>query len=198
MDNPRIYFAGTGGQGTLTATRLLGQAALLAGVEAVAGEIHGMAQRGGVVESTLLLGGWRAARIDTEEADILLGFEALESLRALPFLKPGGVVFSSTYAIPPLPVALGKEEYPPLPEIEQDIKAKASRTWFIPSDELGKKAGTRKSGNTVILGAVCASGILPFSLEFLEQAIIQILPAKIQEVNLAAMRLGAEWFRQQA
>ncbi len=83
---PRIFFTGVGGQGTLTATKLLAQAAMASGVETVAGEVHGMAQRGGVVESSLLLGGWRSPRIDLGEADIILGFEPLETLRSLPYL----------------------------------------------------------------------------------------------------------------
>ena len=71
----RIFFTGVGGQGTLTATTLLARTALDAGQEVVAGEVHGMAQRGGVVESVLLLGGWRSPKLDLGEADILLGFE---------------------------------------------------------------------------------------------------------------------------
>ena len=85
----RIYFTGVGGQGTLTATTLLARTALQAGLDVVAGEVHGMAQRGGVVESVLLLGGWRSPKLDFGEADVLLGFEPLETLRGLPYLRPG-------------------------------------------------------------------------------------------------------------
>ena len=79
----RIYLTGVGGQGTLTATTLLARTALMAGVPVIAGEVHGMAQRGGVVESVVLLGGWRAPKLDYGEADVLLGFEPLETLRGL-------------------------------------------------------------------------------------------------------------------
>lgn len=192
MENPRIYFAGTGGQGTLTATRLLGQAALLAGIPAIAGEIHGMAQRGGVVESTLLLGGWQAARIDVGEADILLGFEALETMRALPFLRRGGVVFSSTRTIPPLNVSLGKEQYPSFAELEEAVKSVADAFYLVPTPELAKAAP--KSGNTVLLGALCQSGLLPFGTDKLAEAIEKVLPPKLHGQNLAAMQAGAQWF----
>ena len=84
LEKARIYFTGVGGQGTLTATNLLAHAAMEAGIEAVGGEVHGMAQRGGVVESALLLGGYKSPRLDLGEADIILGFEALETLRGLP------------------------------------------------------------------------------------------------------------------
>ena len=92
----RIYMTGVGGQGTLTATTLLARVAVEQGVEVVAGEIHGMAQRGGVVESTVLLGGWKSPKLGFGEADIVLGFEPLETLRGLRYLKQGGVVFGST------------------------------------------------------------------------------------------------------
>ena len=105
----RIYMTGVGGQGTLTATTLLARVAVAQGVEVVAGEIHGMAQRGGVVESTILLGGWKSPKLGFGEADIVLGFEPLETLRGLRYLKQGGVVFSSTDVIPPLSDSGGRE-----------------------------------------------------------------------------------------
>ena len=113
----RIFFTGVGGQGTLTATTLLARTALEAGLDVVAGEVHGMAQRGGVVESVMLLGGWRSPKLDYGEADVLLGFEPLETLRALPYLQPGGAIFSSSDPLPPLSVALGKAEYPSMQHI---------------------------------------------------------------------------------
>ena len=100
----RIFFSGVGGQGTLTATRLLAETALENGMEVTAGEIHGMAQRGGVVHSFVLVGGYMSPKISHAEADILLGFEPLETLRALPFLRPGGLALSSDTPIPPLSV----------------------------------------------------------------------------------------------
>ena len=89
----RIYMTGVGGQGTLTATTLLARVAVAQGVEVVAGEIHGMAQRGGVVESTILLGGWKSPKLGFGEADIVLGFEPLETLRGLRYLKRGAWCF---------------------------------------------------------------------------------------------------------
>lgn len=190
----RIYFTGVGGQGTLTATNLLAHAAMEAGLEAVAGEVHGMAQRGGVVESALLLGGYRAPRLDFGEADIILGFEALETLRGLPYLVPGGIVFSSTDELPPLDVALGNAEYPSLQTIENEVGKIASKAVFIPCHKLGQEAGAVQSGNTALLGAVMASGVLPFGTEALQSAIENCLPEKIRQVNLKALRLGEQFF----
>lgn len=189
--DPRIFLTGTGGQGTLTSTRLLAQAALEANVEVVAGEVHGMAQRGGVVESAVLLGGWRALRLDLGEADVLIGFEALETLRALPYLRQGGVVFSSESQLPPLGVCQGREKYPELNSIRAEIGRHASASYFIPCHEIGEKAGAARSGATALLGAACASGYLPFGIEALKKAAQMILPEKVLAANLAAIDLGA-------
>lgn len=195
--DPRIFLTGTGGQGTLTSTRLLAQAALDAHVEVVAGEVHGMAQRGGVVESAVLLGGWRALRIDLGEADILIGFEALETLRALPYLKHGGVVFSSDTQLLPLGVAQGKDKYPELESIRSLVGQHASASYFIPCHAIGQQAGDVRSGATALLGAVCASGFLPFGIEALEKAAKQSLPIKVLASNLAAIELGAQYLTKQ-
>lgn len=186
----RIYFTGVGGQGTLTATTLLSRAALDAGLELVAGEVHGMAQRGGVVESVLLLGGWRSPRLDPGEADVILGFEPLETLRGLVYLRPGGAVFSSSDPLPPLSVALGNAPYPAMDEIEGRVRAAAGICRFLPCRELGRQAGSVQSGNTVLLAAACASGLLPLGVDALEAAIRKYLPPKIQEANLNALQIG--------
>ncbi|MDR1856188.1 MAG: indolepyruvate oxidoreductase subunit beta [Desulfovibrio sp.] len=186
----RIYFTGVGGQGTLTATDLLAQAAIIAGIDAVAGEVHGMAQRGGVVESFLLLGGWRSPRLDHGEADVLLGFEPLETLRGLPYLRSGGIVFSSSDPLPPLAVSLGQVPYPTTQAVEDAAKKVAGQIRFIPCRTLGLEAGALPSGNTVLLAAACAAHAFPFEVDALEAAIKTRLPQKLQASNLKALELG--------
>lgn len=188
----RIYMTGVGGQGTLTATTLLARTALDQGLDVVAGEVHGMAQRGGVVESVVLLGGWMAPKLGHGEADLILGFEPLETLRALPYLAPGGAIFSSTDPLPPLGVALGRERYPAPETLEARIRGAAEQVRLLACRELGRRAGSVQSGNTVLLGAVCASGLLPFGPEALDAAIRRHLPAKLADVNLRAAALGVE------
>jgi indolepyruvate ferredoxin oxidoreductase beta subunit len=139
-----------GGQGTLTATTLLARAALSAGLSVTSGEIHGMAQRGGVVESTLLIG-YKSPKIGPGEADILLGFEPLETLRALPYLKPGGLVLSSTEYLAPLSVACGREDNPDI----ETIKAQGLRARSLPAlPQPGAQGRRVQSGNIALLGAV--------------------------------------------
>ena len=193
MTGSRIFMTGVGGQGTLTATTLLAKIALDRGFEVVSGEVHGMAQRGGVVESMLLIGGWRSPRIAFGEADLLLGFEPLETLRALPYLAPGGRVLSSSEMLPPIGVTLQKERYPDLCEVQAQVRAVAKDALFLPCQSLGSEAGSIQSGNSALLGAACKAGALPFGLDALEAGIKKHLPAKIVDVNLKAARLGATW-----
>ncbi|HWR05048.1 MAG TPA: indolepyruvate oxidoreductase subunit beta [Humidesulfovibrio sp.] len=186
----RIFMTGVGGQGTLTATTLLARAALAAGLPVTSGEIHGMAQRGGVVESTLLIG-YKSPKIGHGEADILLGFEPLETLRALPYLKPGGLVLSSTECLAPLSVATGKETAPSVEEIRAKITARCATACFLPCRTLGLQAGAVQSGNIALLGALCALGVLPFGREVVEETIRATMKPKVAEINLKALNLGA-------
>lgn len=190
MNRVRIFLTGVGGQGTLTATTLLANTALAQGLEVVSGEIHGMAQRGGVVESTVLIGGYASPRISQGEADVILGFEPLETIRALPYLAPGGVVLSSSDPTPPVGVSSGGDKYPEFGHIQETVSKQARQVWFLPCRELGLQAGSSQSGNTALLGAACAVGVLPFGVDALEAAVRKFLPAKLVEVNLKALALG--------
>jgi indolepyruvate ferredoxin oxidoreductase, beta subunit len=188
----RIFMTGVGGQGTLTATTLLARTALAAGLDVTSGEIHGMAQRGGVVESTLLIG-YKSPKIGPGEADILLGFEPLETLRALGYLKPGGLVLSSTESLPPLSVATGKETTPDLEAIKARVNACAGTARFLPCRSLGIQAGAVQSGNIALLGALCALGVLPFGRDILAETVRATMKPKIAAVNLKALELGAAY-----
>ncbi len=192
MNRIRIYMTGVGGQGTLTATTLLAKIALHNNVLVTAGEIHGMAQRGGVVESFVLLGGWQSPKLSYGEADIFLGFEPLETLRGLPYLKQDGALFTSTNAIASPGMSAGKEQGPSLEHVQSEIAKRTSRAWYIPCRELGLECGSIQSGNTALLGALAASDLLPFGFDALIQGIEAFLPPKVVAANITAAKLGKE------
>lgn len=187
----RIFMTGVGGQGTLTATTLLAQTVLSQGLDLTSGEIHGMAQRGGVVESTVLIG-CKSPKIGHGEADILIGFEPMETMRALPYLKEGGLVVSSTEFMPPLSVAMGKQECPEIADIKKAVEACTTKAYYLPAQSLGLEAGAVQAGNVAMLAAACAAGELPFGPEALTETIKANLPEKIQAVNLKAVELGVK------
>ena len=188
----RIYLTGVGGQGTLTATTLLSRIMLDEGLEVVSGEIHGMAQRGGVVESTVLIGGWMSPSVYHGEADIMLGFEALETYRGLPYLADRGAVFSSTEFIAPPGVAAGRETLPDIALIRAAVTARAAHTCFLPILTIGKEAGAVQSANSALLAALFSSDFLPLGVDALERGIQKYLPPKVVDVNLKAVARAVE------
>ena len=192
MAKARIFFTGVGGQGTLTATILLAQAAMAKGLPVTAGEVHGMAQRGGVVESTLLIGGFASPRIAKGEADILLGFEPLETLRALPYLRKGGTVVSNEEIIPPIGVTMGREQYPDMDALRAKTEACAGRALFLPCLSLGIEAGAVQCGNLSLMAALCATGVLPITPDDLADTVRTRLKPKLVDMNLRAIELGVE------
>lgn len=187
----RIFMTGVGGQGTLTATTLLARTALSQGLELTSGEIHGMAQRGGVVESTLLIG-LKSPKIGHGEADILLGFEALETYRAMPYLVPGGLVLSSSEFLPPPSVATGKAENPSFETIKAKVADCTGKAYYLPCQSLGMQAGAVQSGNIALLGALCATDAIPFGTDALAATIKATMKPRIAEINLKALELGVE------
>ncbi len=187
MQRLRIYLTGVGGQGTLTATSLFSRVALDVGLQVVSGEIHGMAQRGGVVESTILLGGLQSPSLHHGEADVILGFEVLETYRALPYLAEGGAVFSSTDFVPPPGVNMGRESLPPFELIEKAVRDMTKTAVFLSLKDIGTRCGSIQSGNSALLAALCVSKLTPVTIDDLKAGITKYLPDKVAEPNLRAV-----------
>ncbi len=188
----RVFLSGVGGQGSLTATTLLAKIALDEGIDSVAGEIHGMAQRGGVVESAILFGGYQSPKLGHAESHLLLGFELVETLRALPYLRKGGIVVSSSQIMAPASVALGKDKLGTAEEMRAKIDAFAGKSYYLPIRDIGVKYGTAQVGNSALLGAACALDLLPFSFDALVKGLERNLPAKQVERNILAAKDGKD------
>lgn len=192
MSKTRIFLTGVGGQGTLTATNLLAEVAADNGMQVTAGEIHGMAQRGGIVHSFVLIGGFKSPKITAGEADVLLGFEPLETMRALEFVRPQGAIVSSLSPVLPLSVCMGRDSYPDIEKIREKCRLCAEDSYFIPCLDLARETGVMQTANMVLMGALFSSGLLPLGLESLRRGVKKHLKAKIVDVNLQAIELGAE------
>ena len=187
-----IYAAGVGGFGIGSLTRVLTVAAQSAGLQVLGSETHGLAQRGGVVTATLRLGPdiLGSPLIVEGEADIVLALEPLEALRAMPFLKPGGVIVYNTDQIQPLNVRLKVDEYPALEKIDQELRRVTDRVLPVPAGDLAKKLGLSQAVNTVLLGVLVRQEVLPFGLEEVREAVRQTTPKQYVEINLKALDAG--------
>ncbi|PLX96955.1 MAG: indolepyruvate oxidoreductase subunit beta [Desulfuromonas sp.] len=188
MSNPvkSILLAGVGGQGTLLASEVLSEVLMQAGFDVKKSEIHGMSQRGGSVTSHVRWGEKVFSPLIPEgEADILFGFELLETYRYLDMLKPGGQVVVNSLKIAPAPVAMGVAEYPE--GIPGKIAEKAE-TLLVEGMDLALQAGNYRTVNTVLLGAL--SQRMEIAPELWQKALEKLVPARFLQENLKAFELG--------
>jgi len=192
MDTKRLIIVAVGGQGNLLASKVLGEAALLSDIPVRMSEIHGMAQRGGVVESAIVFGDAKSTIIADGEADVLIGFEPSETLRALNKCSSDTVVITNTAPLPPFTVMIGRGVYPDLTELKKLIKVKTARFISFDGIEMAKKAGNVMSLNIVLLGALIQTKILPLSAESVKKAIETTTKKAFVETNLKAFGLGFE------
>jgi indolepyruvate ferredoxin oxidoreductase beta subunit len=160
METKRLIIVAVGGQGNLLASKVLGEAALLADIPVRMSEIHGMAQRGGVVESAVVFGDADSTIISDAEADVLVGFEPSETLRALNKCNADTVVITNTAPLPPFTVALGKGTYPDIQTLQELIRNKTARLIAFDAQALAKQAGNIMSLNMVLLGSLIQTGKL--------------------------------------
>ncbi len=190
MNTRKILFTGVGGQGTLLASRLLGEAAMAAGMDVRVSEVHGMAQRGGVVESTVMLGGLKSPIISQGEADILVSFEPLETIRALNRCSKNSAIVTNTKPIVPFTVKLGQAEYPDVDHWLDFMQSNYRRVCALDADELAREAGTSKAVNVVLLGVLIGLGELPINRQMVEETIRRQVKPKFVDANLKALDLG--------
>ena len=190
MDTTRLIIVAVGGQGNLLASKVLGEAALLSNIPVRMSEIHGMAQRGGVVESAVVFGSAKSSIISDGEADVLLGFEPSETLRAINKCNSNTVVITNLSRIPSFTVTLGKSVYPDLNKLQDLIRSKIKHLIAFNAADLAKQAGNILSVNIVLLGALIQTGILPLSADSVKEAIQTKTKKTFVESNLKAFELG--------
>lgn len=183
-----IVIVGVGGQGTLLASKILGQLAMNNGYDVRVSEVHGMSQRGGSVVTYVRISNDQplySSIVEQGQADIVLAFENLEALRALPYLKPEGTIVINTQEILPMPVITGAVKYPT--DCLERVEA-AAKAIEINAVEIAHECGTYRAANVVLMGVVAKK--LPFSAEEWHKAIEQCVKPKFLEINLKAFDRG--------
>jgi len=196
MKEFNIVLAGVGGQGTILAAEILGVAAVKDGLNTRVSEIHGMAQRGGAVTSSVRIGENVASPTVLEgQADVLIGFEPLETLRNLKFVSERTFVIMSDERIPPTELAAKNIAYPSIEEILEKIRKFTESVIAVETERLAKEAGSILTRNIVLLGVLAASGKLPVKDESLIEALKELVPAKHVETNVKAFKLGYEYVK---
>ena len=186
MQTINIMIVGVGGQGTLLTSRVLGKIALTGGYDVKLSEVHGMAQRGGSVDTCVRYGASVAApNVEEGQADILIAFERLEALRYAHFLKPDGAIIVNDTRIDPMPVVIGAAAYPE--HILETLREKY-KVLAVDATAEAKKLGNPRVFNTIILGV--AAQHMQFSKEEWLQVIADTVPPKTIAINQTAFLTG--------
>lgn len=187
METKNIIIVGVGGQGSLLASKILGDLFLTKGYDVKVSEVHGMSQRGGSVITYVRFGDKVASPVvDEGEADFIVSFEILETARWLSYLKKDGQIVTNLQEIEPMPVITGAAVYPE--NLAEKIKAKGVKVDALDCLDLAKQAGSAKAVNIVLLGRL--SHYFDIDEKLWEEIIEKNVPKKFLELNKKAFRLG--------
>lgn len=189
MNKQDVLMVGVGGQGIVLSSDILGEAALAAGYDVKKTDTLGMAQRGGSVVSHVRLADhvW-SPLIKEAEVDILVAFEKLEAARWCYYLRPGGLAIVNNQATPPLSVSLGTYCYPSDEEINNILRRRTERIYFVDGTSRVRELGDVRTLNMFMLG--CVSSFLPIETRIWKDCIRQKLSPNILQINTAAFEQG--------
>jgi len=190
-----VFLSGVGGQGTILASNILGQVLLNAGFDVKKAEVHGMAQRGGDVTTHFRFGAKVfSPLIKQGEVDYLISFELLEALRYINWVQPAGKVLLNNCSILPPTVSLGKMEYPK--DVEQTFKNRFKDVWMVDGNQIAKTLGNIQVANIVLIGAL-SNFFAELEPQQWIEAIKDLLPSRVHEINVRAFQAGKEAIRTQ-
>ena len=194
MKKVDLLVSGTGGQGVVLASDIIGEVAITDGYDVKKTDTLGMAQRGGSVISHVRIAAkvW-SPLIKEGGVDILIGFEKLEAARWAYYLRPGGIAIVNNQALPPLSVNLGNERYPEDTEIIDTLKQRTDRIYFIDGTARALELGNVRTLNIFMLG--CASVFMPLRAGLWKEGITRRLPSGIRQINIAAFERGRKEIR---
>lgn len=191
-----IQIVGVGGQGVLLASMVLGNAAMKEGHQVSMSEVHGMAQRGGSVLSTLRMGEDVISPLEAMgEADLIMGFEPVETARNLTLGNKDTMVVMNLNPMIPALASMGLEDYPPVEDIVKAIERRTDNLFTLDATEIAVGAGMAVAANAVMIGAVAGAKGFPLSVDVLEETLLDLVPAKFKDVNRTAFRMGYELVR---
>jgi indolepyruvate ferredoxin oxidoreductase beta subunit len=185
-----ILIVGVGGQGVLLASEIISEVAMNSGYDVKKSEVHGMAQRGGIVSSHVKIAPKvYSPTIQYGQADVLIAFEQAEGLRAIDWMKSNGVAIVSTTVLVPAIVTSSKKFKYPEDAISQ-MKQKARNVIPVPADKMAAELGNPRLVNTILLGVL--SNYLPFENELWTDVIKKKVKARFVDINLQAFERGQQ------
>lgn len=186
-----IVLCGTGGQGTVLASRLLATAAMRKGLPVKTAETIGMAQRGGSVLSHVRVGeGVASPLVGSGRADVILAFEPAEAARQLRLLSPGGAVVVSNRPVVPVSAVTGGPAYD-LDAVMGYLEGAVKNLTVVDADAAARELGSAKVLNVLLLGAAERTGALGFTVDEVRAAVHDVVPERFIALNDCALDYGA-------
>ena len=189
METKNVMIVGVGGQGSLLASKLLGNLLVEQGYDVKVSEVHGMSQRGGSVVTYVRYGDKvYSPVIDKGEADFIISFELLEAVRWAEYLRPGGRIIVNTQQIDPMPVITGAAAYPE--DILAKLRALGLQVDAVDALEIAEQAGSAKAINIVLMGRLARYFDVP--QDEWQKALERVVPEKFLALNQKAFALGMQ------
>ncbi len=185
-----IVISGVGGQGVLTLSEIIGRSLMKKGLNVKGTEIHGLAQRGGSVVSHLKAGFTDFSPIvDDGGADVVIGLEALETLRVIRYMNATTVVLINDNIIQPV---LPSIKIPNREEIISRILMITKNMIRIDADGIARRLNSMQVVNTVMLGALAGTNVLPSSPDDVLSSLKERIPPRFHAINEMAFNEGYE------
>ena len=192
-----ILLSGVGGQGLMLLSGVIGVACVDSNLKVVTSEQHGLAQRSGSISAHIRIGDSYSPLIPYGSADMIISMEAMEALRNIEYLKPGGIIITNSRLLHPVietsNIVNKRTEnipYVSLEQITRQVKKVTENIKILDAQELAKEAGNPRTENTILLGAASATEDFPISREAIIKAIRETVPERTIDVNLKAFELG--------
>ncbi len=189
-----LIVTGVGGQGSVLASHIVAEAAVAQGLKTRVGETFGAAQRGGKVHSHVRIGeDVYGPLCPAESLDVLLGLEPNETLRlAVDYAGPDTLIITNTRPVPSMDANIGADAYPEIEAVIAGLKKLSSKVIGFDATEIAVEAGNERTMNVVLLGALAATGKLPYDGELLREAVMTRVPPRTVEANMRAFNDGIE------
>ncbi len=193
-----LIVAGVGGQGSVLASHIVAEAAVAQGLKTRVGETFGAAQRGGKVHSHVRIGeDVYGPLCPTESLDVLLGLEPNETLSlAIDYAGPNTLIITNTRPVPSMDANIGMDTYPEIKAVIAGLKKLSSKVIGFDATEIAVEAGNERTMNVVLLGALAATGKLPYDRGLLREAVMARVPPRTVEANMRAFSNGIEAYKE--
>jgi len=185
-----IYISGVGGQGIIKTSTVIGEAAMKSSMPVVMSEVHGMAQRGGGVSTELKIGDSFSSIIEKGSADILISFEPVEALRAIPKISNKTSVIVNKCPIYPFNIRESEIAYPNIEIILEELNNNSKEVFALDANKIANESGHQLSMNMVMMGSATAINGFPLKKEIIIDSMKANLPKNSLDINLKAFENG--------